>query len=132
MLDHIGIIISDISASKKWYELALNPIGYAVLEEHTKEETKTTHVAGIGDTETGKTELWLSEATISSPVNNPKVHIAFEAKTREQVDEFHKKAIAAGGKDNGIPQERPYYHPNYYGAFVLDLDGHNIEVVCRN
>jgi predicted lactoylglutathione lyase len=75
----------------------------------------------------GKPDFWISKG---SP-NNPPIHVAFRASSREMVDEFHRTAIQAGGRDNGKPGLRPHYHPSYYGAFVLDPDGHNIEAVCH-
>jgi catechol 2,3-dioxygenase-like lactoylglutathione lyase family enzyme len=74
-----------------------------------------------------KADFWISEGT----PNQPALHIAFHADTQQQVNEFHRAALAAGGKDNGPPGPRPHYHAGYYGAFVLDPDGHNIEAVCH-
>ena len=74
-----------------------------------------------------KSDFWVSEGT----PNDPRIHVAFRAENRQQVDAFYKAAIAAGGKDNGAPGPRPHYHKYYYGAFVLDPDGHNIEAVCH-
>jgi predicted lactoylglutathione lyase len=82
-------------------------------------------VAGLGSN--GKPFFWLADAGKTSP----RIHLAFVADSRAQVDAFYTAAIAAGGKDNGAPGLRPMYHPNYYGAFVLDADGHNIEAVCH-
>ncbi|MBY0545164.1 MAG: VOC family protein [Gammaproteobacteria bacterium] len=131
MIDHTGIIVSNLKTSINWYEAALASIGYGKLMEFSKEITQTTGVAGFGETKTHKPDFWLSEATQSKPVNTPRQHIAFRAENRKQVDEFYQAAIKAGGTDNGAPGPRPHYHANYYGAFVLDLDGHNIEVVCH-
>lgn len=75
-----------------------------------------------------KPDLWIA----SGSPQEPRVHIAFRADNREQVDAFYKAALAAGGRDNGPPGPRPHYHPGYYGAFVLDPDGHNIEAVCHS
>ena len=74
-----------------------------------------------------KPDFWVAEGT----PNKPPVHIAFLAQSRKQVDEFYQAAIKAGGKDNGAPGLRAHYHPDYYGAFVLDPDGHNVEAVCH-
>jgi catechol 2,3-dioxygenase-like lactoylglutathione lyase family enzyme len=74
-----------------------------------------------------KPDFWVAEGT----PNAPPIHIAFRADSHAQVDAFYKAAIAAGGRDNGAPGPRPHYHANYYGAFVLDPDGHNIEAVCH-
>jgi catechol 2,3-dioxygenase-like lactoylglutathione lyase family enzyme len=81
----------------------------------------------LGWSDQNKTDLYIGEGVI----NQPRLHIAFRADNRETVDEFYKAALSAGGKDNGKPGLRPDYHENYYGAFVLDPDGHNIEAVCH-
>ena len=100
------------------------PINYQILKEFPA-SVSGVDVAGMG--EAPKPDFWL----IVGNTQKPHVHIAFRAETRAQVDEFYKAAIAAGGKDNGKPGIRAHYHANYYGAFVLDPDGHNIEVVCH-
>lgn len=126
MIDHTGVNVSDINKSKAFYLAALAPIGYRVLLEFPKEVTQTAHVVGLG--EEPKADFWVIEG---SP-QKPEIHVAFRAKSRRQVDEFYAAAIKAGGRDNGPPGIRAHYHPNYYGAFVLDPDGHNIEVVCHD
>jgi catechol 2,3-dioxygenase-like lactoylglutathione lyase family enzyme len=131
MIDHTGIIVSNFNRSKEWYEAALAPIGYTKLMEFAKEITKTTNVAGFGERVSQKPDFWISEATTARPVSNSPRHIAFRAEDRKQVNEFFIAAINAGGADNGKPGLRPHYHENYYGAFVLDPDGNNIEVVCH-
>lgn len=123
MIDHTGLRVSNPTKSRHFYTKALAPIGYEVLMEIPKEHTQGAVVFGMGVKP--KADFWVSEG---SP-NLPPLHVAFRAADRKQVDEFHRAAIAAGGKDNGAPGPRPHYHPNYYGAFVLDPDGHNIEVV---
>ncbi len=130
MIAHTGVIVSDVEKSGKWYEEALRSIGYAKLMEFGKAITQVTDVAGFGEENSGKPDFWISGATSAKPVNHPPVHIAFIAHNRLQVDEFYKAAINAGGKDNGKPGLRRY-HEHYYAAFVLDPDGHNIEVVCH-
>jgi len=132
VIDHTGVVVSNIKKSSKWYEDALRSIGYVKLMEFGKAITQTTEVAGFGEESTGKPDFWISGKTASKPVNKPAIHIAFRAQNRLQVDEFYKAAINAGGKDNGKPGLRPHYHEHYYGAFVFDPDGHNIEVVCHN
>ena len=122
MIDHTGISVSDFQASKAFYARALAAIGYELLAEIPASVTGRTDVAGFG--ERPKPDFWISKGT----PNQPALHVAFRAESRAQVDAFYKAAIAAGGKDNGV---RPHYHPNYYGAFVLDPDGHNIEAVCH-
>ena len=122
MIDHVGIEVSNYQKAKQFYENALAPIGYKLIME-------VEGFAGFGlDLSEGPiATLWLHKG------NNPsfKTHIAFTAKNRAEVDEFYNAAIKAGGRDNGKPGIREYYHPNYYGAFVHDPDGHNIEVVCH-
>ena len=123
MIDHTGLQVSDPKKSRAFYEQALAPIGYAVLHEVPTEHTGGKVVLGIG--EAPKPDFWLAEGA----PNEPRIHVAFRAKSREQVDAFHRAALAAGGRDNGPPGIRAHYHPSYYAAFVLDPDGHNIEVV---
>jgi catechol 2,3-dioxygenase-like lactoylglutathione lyase family enzyme len=126
MIDHTGIDVSDPKRSREFYEAALAPLGYAVLMEIPKEHTGGVVVLGFGVAP--KPDFWLHEGTPQTP----RVHIAFRADNRAQVDGFYRAAIAAGGTDNGPPGERPHYHANYYGAFVHDPDGHNIEAVCHS
>ncbi len=118
MIDHSGVSVSDVVRSKAFYGAALAPLGYATLMEFEQ-------FAGFGVAP--KPDFWIGQGT----PNVPPVHIAFRADTRAAVDAFHRAAIAAGGRDNGPPGLRPHYHANYYGAFVLDPDGHNIEAVCH-
>ena len=125
MIDHTGVIVSDLEKSKLWYQKALQPIGYSLLMEFPAAVSGTVDVAGFGAAPMA--DFWLSRGT----PNRPGTHIAFRAENRAQVDAFYAAAIAAGGADNGAPGLRPHYHPDYYAAFVLDYDGHNIEVVCR-
>lgn len=125
MIDHIGLGVADIARSRAFYERALAPLGYAVVMEVTPDQTGgTTHV-GFGVP--GKPDFWIGDA--GRPVGP--AHVAFAAADRSVVDAFHEAALAAGGEDNGPPGLRPHYHPGYYGAFVLDPDGHNIEAVCH-
>jgi catechol 2,3-dioxygenase-like lactoylglutathione lyase family enzyme len=120
MIDHTGVVVSDLQKSRKFYEAALAPLNYAFLFE-----VPGGHAVGFG--EPPKPDFWLARGT----PNEPRVHIAFRAKDRATVDAFYRAALAAGGKDNGGPGLRPHYHANYYGAFVLDPDGHNIEACCH-
>jgi catechol 2,3-dioxygenase-like lactoylglutathione lyase family enzyme len=119
-LDHIGIRVSDLQVAIGFYTAALAPVGISLLGQSDQ------HAAfGIGEMPyLSIRQLDLSQFTRPSPV-----HVAFVAEMRQQVDEFYAAALSAGGSDNGAPGMRPEYHPNYYGAFVLDADGHNIEVV---
>ena len=125
MIDHLGIDMSDPVNSRRFYEQALAPLGYKVLMEIPIEFTGGAVVFGMGVPP--KPDFWLHQGT----PQKPHVHVAFRADNRAAVDDFYKAAIAAGGKDNGPPGLRLQYHPNYYGAFVLDPDGHNIEAVCH-
>ena len=125
MIDHTGYCVSDPRASRHFYDKALAGIGYVVLMEVPKEFTGGATVYGYGLPP--KPDFWIAQGK----PNTPRIHIAFRAQTRKQVDEFYKAALSAGGKDNGAPGLRPHYHKDYYGAFVLDPDGHNVEVVCH-
>lgn len=125
MIDHTGISASDFARSKAFYTKALAPIGYQLLMEFPAAVTKSVDVAGFGVPP--QPDFWLAQGA----PNKPPIHVAFRVDKRAQVDAFYKAAIAAGGRDNGPPGPRPHYHPNYYGAFVLDPDGHNIEAVCH-
>jgi len=125
MIDHTGVSVSNYATSKQFYSAALAPIGYALLAELPKEVTGGRGVAGFGVAP--KPDFWIGEGK----PNVPPIHIAFRVDSRAGVDAFHKAALAAGGRDNGAPGVRPHYHPNYYGAFVLDPDGHNVEAVCH-
>lgn len=126
MIDHTGVAVSDLKKSKAFYEAALAPLGYAVLMEFPAAITGSTDVVGFGAPP--KADFWIYQGN----PNQPPIHIAFRAAKRTAVNAFHKAALAAGGKDNGTPGLRSHYHPNYYGAFVLDPDGHNIEAVCHD
>lgn len=125
MIDHLGFSVSDYERAKAFYAKALAPLDYSLIMEVTAEQTGHAAAAGFGAN--GKPDLWFgAEGAMNKPV-----HIAILAKDRATVDAFYKLAIAAGGRDNGAPGIRPHYHANYYGAFVLDPDGHNIEAVCH-
>lgn len=125
MIDHTGVSVSDFGRSKAFYEQALAPIGYSLIMALSAAETGGTDVAGFGVPP--KPDFWIASGT----PNVPPIHVAFRVESRALVDAFHRAAIAAGGRDNGAPGLRPHYHPNYYGAFALDPDGHNIEAVCH-
>jgi catechol 2,3-dioxygenase-like lactoylglutathione lyase family enzyme len=126
MLDHIGIKVSNLARSKDFYRAALRPLNYELSKE-------IPDAAGFGVAEdAGKGtdpggDFWLIQA--DPPL--PRIHVAFNARARAQVDAFFAAARAAGGIDNGAPGLRPEYHPHYYAAFILDPDGYNIEVVCH-
>jgi catechol 2,3-dioxygenase-like lactoylglutathione lyase family enzyme len=124
MIDHVGFSVSDYARARAFYEKALAPLGYVLVMETTAQETGKP-AAGFGAD--GKPDFWIGdEGKLDKPL-----HIAILTKDRAMVDEFYRAALAAGGRDNGSPGVRPQYHPNYYGAFVLDPDGHNIEAVCH-
>lgn len=125
MIDHVGVVVSNLEASKQFYVKALAPIGYSMLMEVSAEQSGGCATAGFGAPPVP--DFWIGQGT----PNQPPVHVAFAVANRALVDAFHQAAIAAGGRDNGAPGLRPHYHPNYYGAFVLDPDGHNIEAVCH-
>lgn len=128
MIDHLGIQVTDYDKSKKFYLRALGPLGYSVIMELKREqipELPSPEICGFG--EQGKPDFWLSG---SDKPSTPQ-HLAFRAETRAAVDAFYKAALAEGAKSNGEPGLRPHYHPNYYGAFVIDPNGHNLEAVCH-
>jgi len=118
MIDHIGFGVSDVEKSKEFYIKCLKPLGIELIKEEGK---------NVGFGNNGKAPFWFGPNNEASK----KIHIAFSAENRNQVDEFYKAAIAAGGRDNGAPGIREIYAPNYYAAFVFDPDGHNIEAACR-
>ncbi len=122
IIDHLGVIVSDYDSAKAFYSAALAPLGVKVMMEFPTEDGGRT--CGLGR---DKPILWLSPGGPTAP----HLHIAFSAGSRAEVDAFYAAAIAAGAKDNGAPGLRPLYHPDYYGAFVIDADGHNIEAVSH-
>ena len=133
MLDHVSIRVMDYDRSKKFYEAALAPLGYTLAMENS---------SGAGFRRGFIPSFWVKQG---EPVNlseaipahelagcgGASVHVAFASDNRGMVEAFYRAALAAGGRDNGAPSLRPEYHPNYYGAFVLDPDGYNIEAVCH-
>lgn len=125
MIDHMNIKVADFERAKAFYDAAFAPLGASLLYMVPMEYSNGVKMGGYGRE---RPVYWLHEGT---PPAGYHQHIAFAANTRTEVDEFYKAAIAAGGKDNGAPGLRPHYHPNYYGAFVFDLDGNNIEAVCH-
>lgn len=128
MIDHLSLVVSDYDKSKAFYLKALEPLGYALVMELRREQIPNLPFdAGCGLGVQGKPDLWLHPGPSVLPT-----HVAFRAATRERVRAFYEAAMAAGAKDNGAPGLRPHYHPNYYGAFVFDPDGYNIEAVCHD
>jgi catechol 2,3-dioxygenase-like lactoylglutathione lyase family enzyme len=124
MLDHLTLGVADLARAVAFYDKALAPLGVARLVMVTPETAGATGFAGYGEE---RPYFWIGERT------GPRagVHVAFAAADRRTVDAFHAAALAAGGADNGAPGLRPQYHVDYYGAFVLDPDGNNVEAVCR-
>jgi catechol 2,3-dioxygenase-like lactoylglutathione lyase family enzyme len=125
MLDHIGFGVTDLDRAKQFYQSALAPLGIEVLFEVTAEQTGGSAHIGFGSE--GRPYFWIGGGAPLSP----SLHVCFTAPDRQTVDAFYQAALAAGGRDNGGPGIRAHYHPNYYGAFVFDLDGHNVEAVCH-
>ncbi len=124
MIDHVGFPVSEYERSKTFYTQALAPLGYALVVEVRQDENDSP-AAGFGAG--GKPDFWIGgEGGLNRPM-----HVALTAKDRAAVDAFYRAALAAGGRDNGAPALRLNYHPNYYAAFVLDPDGHNVEAVCH-
>ncbi len=127
ILDHIGINVTDYARSKAFYEKALAPLGVTAVMEYGK-------ACGFG--RDGKPDFWVGQGATRFQTEEQlhpitPVHVAFCARSRSEVDGFHVAALAAGGRDHGAPGPRPEYHPHYYGAFVLDPDGHNVEAVVH-
>lgn len=118
MFDHVGLGATDLAESRTFFLKALQPLGVTVAMEGPW---------GVGIGRSGKPSLWLHQTDLPPAP----LHLAFAADSRRQVDEFYRAALAAGGKDNGAPGLRPHYHANYYGAFVIGPDGHNVEAVCH-
>lgn len=124
MLDHVGISVRDVARSRAFYLAALAPLGYGIVMEVGDDGKGGSTYVGFG---AGKPEFWIGIG--ATPTVH--THIAFTAKDRAAVDAFYAAALAAGARDNGPPGLRPHYHPHYYGAFVFDPDGLNVEAVCH-
>jgi catechol 2,3-dioxygenase-like lactoylglutathione lyase family enzyme len=122
MIDHITFGVSDFARSTQFYDRAFAPLGIKRLFDVPKEHTGGADCTGYGDS---RPWFWIVE----QDATRGKLHVAIRVESRAAVDAFHREALAAGGQDNGGPGLRPHYHPGYYGAFVLDPDGHNIEAV---
>ncbi|MDH4450374.1 MAG: VOC family protein [Rhodoferax sp.] len=134
MLDHMTFRVSDIAASKVFYTAALAPLGYTLLVE----ANYGSNLLGYGTLDANnpsghKIDTWFIDG--ASPYGGHATttgcHLCWSAPSRDAVDAFYAAALAHGGRDNGAPGLRPHYHPHYYGAFVIDLDGNNIEAVCH-
>ena len=124
MLDHVMIRVADLDRAKAFYVPALAPLGYAIFREHRLPSGG----GAIGFVHGGKPDFWIGG---NWPGHTDRVHVAFTANDRAMVQAFYDAALKAGASDNGAPGLRPLYHPNYYGAFVTDPDGHNVEAVCH-
>ncbi len=122
MFDHVGYAVKDLEKSKKFYLAALAPLGVRLIAD-----LKEWGAAGFGK---DRPQFWLGAG--ATAVAEDEVHLAFAAKNRAEVRAFYDAAIAAGGRDNGKPGPRPEYHEHYYGAFVLDPDGYNVEACCHH
>jgi catechol 2,3-dioxygenase-like lactoylglutathione lyase family enzyme len=125
MLDHIGFPVADFARSRAFYTAALAPLKYKLVVDIDPAQAGGEGHAGFGFP--GKPQFWIGTG---EPIAG-RLHVAFLADDRSAVDAFYQAALTAGGKDNGAPGMRPEYHANYYAAFVLDPDGHNIEAVCH-
>ena len=125
MIDHIGLAVADMKRARAFYLNALKPLGIVVIKEVSAEETGGEAHAHFG----AGGKPFFSIGTGTKPKGG--AHVAFAARTRAEVDNFYKAALSAGGRDNGPPGPRPHYHATYYGAFVFDPDGNNIEAVCH-
>lgn len=125
MLDHIDFAVTDLARSRAFYERALAPLGMSLLIEIDRKHGDGHQGAGFGSAD--RPVFWIGGGHPPSG----RLHVAFAAQSRAAVDAFHEGAVAAGGIDNGAPGLRAHYHPDYYAAFVLDPDGHNIEAVCH-
>ena len=123
MIDHMGINAADFETSKGFYNAVFAALGGSLIMTIPKEHTGGKGVIGYGREQP---QFWVTESS-----EKGHQHFAFSARSRAEVDAFHKAAMAAGGRDNGGPGLRPHYHENYYGAFVFDPDGNNVEAVCH-
>lgn len=127
MIDHVGIAVSNIERSRAFYEAALAPLGITLIMSMSPDETESGGTA-LGFGKGRKPFFWIGDKERVGQGT----HIAFVVDDRATVDAFYAAALAAGGKDNGAPGLRPHYHPSYYGAFVYDPDGINVEAVCHH
>ena len=125
MLDHIGVAVRDVPASTVFYTRALGPLGISLVMQVSRAESGLPYDS-VGFGTADKPFFWIGEGSVDRPV-----HLAFVAESRAQVDAFYAAALAAGARDNGPPGIRAHYHPNYYGAFVIDPNGINLEAVCH-
>lgn len=128
MIDHIAMPASDLARATEFYQKALGPLGIAMIMEIPADFTPAGTGGAVGFGSDQKPFFWIGEGPVAAANH---IHVAFTAETHAAVDAFYEAALAAGGTCNGAPGLRPHYHANYYGAFVLDPDGNNIEAVCH-
>ncbi len=135
MLDHMTFRVSDIARAKAFYEAALAPLGYSLCAEGNFDGMNVVGFAypDSNQPDGKKADVWFVDgpSPYGAAPATTSCHLCWRAENRAQVDAFYRAAIAAGGKDYGAPGLRPHYHPNYYGAFVIDPEGNNIEAVCH-
>lgn len=127
MIDHVGLAVSGYERSREFYRTVLAALGGELVMEVTAEQTGDGSHAGFGMQ--GRPTFWIGT---SQNAHAGTAHVAFTAPDRAAVRAFHRLALEAGATDNGAPGLRPHYHEHYYGAFVLDPDGHNVEAVCHS
>lgn len=133
MIDHISIGVSDLARAKAFYDKVLGAIGYQCgYTVDLPDQGVVAH--GYHDGKSGKMSFWIGVPQALQPEANKSggTHIAFGAPSRKAIDDFYKAALEEGGTDNGKPGPRPHYHPDYYGAFVIDPDGNKIEACYRS
>ena len=124
MIDHIGIKTQQFGTMISFYEIALLPLGY---DNFTRVPLAFTHGVKVGGFGLDRPKFWIEEAAVKPEP----IHVAFTANRRDQVDAFFTAALKAGAQSNGVPGLRPHYHADYYGAFIIDPDGNNVEAVCH-
>ena len=127
MIDHLTLRVRDYDASKAFYLKALAPLGYTLIMEF--DIPGVGKFCGLGEGK--KPDFWLASHSDKHPAPTGQ-HVAFAAKKRADVDAFHQAALAAGARDDGQPGPRADYHPHYYGAFVVDLNGMHIEACAHH
>lgn len=134
MLDHMTFRVTDIARTKAFYSAALAPLGYRVcFEGHYGANILGFAYPDVTEPDGKKADVWFIDgpSPYGGPASTAGCHLAWRAANRAQVDAFYRAAVAAGGRDNGAPGLRPDYHAHYYGAFVIDPEGNNIEAVCH-
>jgi catechol 2,3-dioxygenase-like lactoylglutathione lyase family enzyme len=125
MLDHVSLGVSDLVRSRHFYDAVLRPLGLVRIVNFGGDRGSDygTAPGSLG------VEFTITAERVAEPP--PGMHLCFRSRDREAVREFHRLALASGGRDDGAPGVRPHYHASYYGAFVLDPDGHRIEAICH-